>query len=126
MSDFDFDKIVSDNGGVIPKNKVYNANEWYITVRLSDFLGSRVETLEDEDGIEKEYVCIPLKHNGITRTSRNNIQCTFKATVAERATERYSHVLQQVMEKEDYQYRRELGYKVPLIGHMRTTSFKKK
>lgn len=117
--------MVSDSGSVVPRGKNYAPNEWYVTVRLSDFFNSRIETMETDYG-EEEGIFIPFEHSGIKRTSRNNVMITFKALLGERATERYTHVLTPMMDIEDYAYWKQLGFKIPFMGHMRPSNFKNK
>ena len=124
MTDFDYNSLVSGNAGTVWKHRKYAPEDYFVTIRMTDFYGARVEVMENDEGEEEEYICIPRKSNDMLKTERNNILCTFRATVAERATNRYTHVLKQVLSDEITDKRKKLGFKIPLIGHMRPVGFK--
>lgn len=43
--------------------------------KLTNFIGSRMEILENEDGIREECVVIPIDRNHLRRTNKNHVYC---------------------------------------------------
>lgn len=126
IEDIDYNSIVQSNEGVVPSSKAYSSNDWFVTVRLSDFYGARIETMETDEQTETDFLCIPIKDNGLLRTSRNNVLVTFKATMAGRVNNRFTHTLRQVIDMDVIEKRKKLGFDIPTIGHMRPANYKKK
>ena len=128
--DLDYGTLTSMEDGEIPTsyikpNKVYKAEEFYITVRISDLQGATITTMEDDEGREAKGLFLPFRESGLTVTPKKNVLLVCKAELAQVAA-KYTHVLTQICDKEVWQERNRLGFKQTLIGHMRNTNFKKK
>lgn len=110
----------------VNRRKMYGGDSYYITVRLSEFLGSRVTMEENEDtGEEEMCIVIPLRKNNILYTQKHNTIVTFRSDVAQVPSGKYSHVLSPVLTDEQYAERKRLGFTIPIMGSMRPTYFKK-
>lgn len=108
-------------------SRTYRGDEYYITVVLSELKGSRI--IEDEDpytGQPVRGLFVPFAESGVTVTPTKKVQTTFKANVAQVPSNKYSHVLTQIVDKEVEMERKRLGVKTTLCGHMRPAYFKKK
>lgn len=128
--DLDYGALTSMEDGETPTsyikpNKVYKADEYYITVKLSDLQGATITTMEDDKGREIKGLFLPFRQSGLTVTPKKNVLLVCKAELAQVAA-RYTHVLTQICDKEVWQERNRLGFKQTLIGHMRNINFKKK
>lgn len=125
----DYNELTRTKDGVgnavVRPGKVYDSNGWYVTVRLSDLFDARLDMVEDPySGDEEMCVCIPIRKNNILVTSKKNALITFKASVAERPTDRYTHVLTQVLEADHIRMRTDAGFSKIIVGHMRPVGFK--
>lgn len=43
--------------------------------KLTNFIGSRLEILENEDGVREECVIIPIDRNHLRRTNKKHVYC---------------------------------------------------
>ena len=130
IEDFDYSALTEDNSADneinVKGRKVYDGNSWYITIRLSDFFDARYEMLEDPmTGDEETCICIPLRKNGILYTDRRNAILTVKATLAQRPSTKYTHLITQILDDEQANIIKKTGFFKPYIGHMRPKNFKK-
>ncbi len=90
---------------------------------LTNFLGSRVMDVENQDGISEKGVFIPLDMNGLHETDRGNV--AFYAFVTERMTaciDGSSHYIKLKLKKDVLQKANELGYDTPFLGSMRPSN----
>lgn len=92
---------------------------------LTNFLGSRVMDLENQDGIIERGVFIPMDMNGLHETSRGNVAAHFFVT--ERLTaskDGSSHYIKLKMPKESLERINNLGYETPFVGSMHPSYIK--
>lgn len=130
IDDFDYSALTEDNLGDneihVKGRKVYDGNSWFITLRLSDFFDARYEKLEDPmTGEDELCVCIPIRKNGILYTKRRNAVITVKATLAQKPSNRYTHLITMLLDDEQEALMKQCGFYKPFIGHMRPKNFKK-
>lgn len=106
--------------------KVYDGSNSYITVRLSDLPFAEITEVDDtETGEPRKGLFIPFRNSGLTVTSKHNVLLVCKAQVAQVASEKYTHLLTQVMDIATADELRRLGYRTCFIGHMRPCGFRK-
>ena len=92
---------------------------------LTNFLGSRVMDVENQDGIMERGVFIPMDMNGLHETNRGNV--AFHAFVTERMTaciDGSSHYIKLKMNADSLKRINEMGYETPFIGSMRPSNIK--
>lgn len=129
IEDIDFNSLVEDTEpeGRIRSIKVFDGKEYYLTVRLTDIVGSSIMNVEDEDtGKTIMGVFIPIRMGGLTLTPKKNVLLVCKAEVAQVVTSKKTHLLTQITEREVWQERNRLGFKQGFIGFMRPAEKKKK
>lgn len=129
---FDYGALTERDDGETPTafvkpNNVYNHGDEYITVRLSDFLGSIITEYDYDDGRPPQRgIFIPFKINDILVTSKKNVLVTFRKSLAQVPSSKYTHIITQVMSREAIEERRKHGYKSQqIVGHARPCNFKK-
>lgn len=127
---FDYGALTEMGDDEVPKvyvnpSRNYKAEEYYLTIRLSDLQGATITAMEGDDGREVRGLFLPFKESGLTVTPKKNVLLVCKAELAQVAA-RYTHVLTQICDKEVWQERNRLGFKQQIIGHMRNINFKKK
>lgn len=96
-----------------------------LRILLTNFLGSRVMDIENQDGIMERGVFIPLDINGLHETDRGNV--AFYAFVTERMTaciDGSSHYVKLKMNADSLKRINEMGYETPYIGNMRPSNIK--
>lgn len=100
-------------------------NNYFLSFKLTNFYGSRVETLEDEDGNKEECVVIPLKRNGL-KVSDANGAVYVNAFVNEKVQthDKHTHYITQYCVRDHLSYLRELGYPAPRLGYMDKSVYK--
>lgn len=96
-----------------------------MTFKLTNFYGSRVEMLEDEDGNKVECVVIPLAQNGL-KVCPSNGAVYLNAFVNEKVLnhDKHTHYITQYCVKEHLNNLRELGYPAPRLGYMDASVYK--
>lgn len=111
----------------VKPNKVYGSDSWFITIRLTDFIDSSYESIVDDNtGEVVEGVFIPIKKNGIFISPKKNAIVNMKASVSQVPSSKYSHIIEPIMDTEEYEEISRLGYKKPIVGFMKTEHFKTK
>lgn len=100
-------------------------NNYTLRILLTNFLGSRVMDVENQDGIMERGVFIPMDMNGLHETNRGNV--AFYAFVTERMTaclDGSSHYIKLKMNADSLKRINDMGYETPFIGSMRPSSIK--
>lgn len=106
--------------------RVYDGKGYYITVRLSDIPFSTITSIEDDNGREVRGLFIPFSHSGVTVTPKKNVLLVCKAEMAQVPSNKYSHLLSIVADRDDYAEWRRLGFNTGFVGHMRDFEWKNK
>lgn len=128
---FDYTSLVeaSDDelGSQIRSLRVYDGREEYVTVKLSEFVDAVICDHDYEDGRPPQQgIFIPFKVNDIFVSPKKNVMVTFKKTLAQVPSAKYTSILTQVLSQETAAERRKLGYNTPIIGTARPIDWKKK
>ena len=89
-------------------------------INLTGFIGSRVESVENADGIMERGVFIPIDDNALYEDPRtHHVLCeafvTAKTTLG---SDGKTHYIKQKVPTSHVNRIGELGYKVPSLGHM--------
>ncbi|MBQ1469779.1 MAG: hypothetical protein IIZ29_02865 [Schwartzia sp.] len=107
--------------------KVYDGKGYYVTVRLSDIRGSRIEECENPETCEPEMgLFIPFKHSGVTVTSKKNVQATYDMSMAQVPSTRHTHLLRQIVDRDVEEHWRKLGFHHAFDGFASPKGFKKR
>lgn len=126
----DYNSLVeaSDDDGAqqIRSMRVYDGKGYYITLRLSDIPFSTITSVEDDSGKEVAGLFIPFSHSGVTVTPKRNVLLVCKAEMSQVPSNKYSHLLSIVADRDDYSEWNRLGFKTGFIGHMRDFGWKNK
>lgn len=98
---------------------------YLLRIALTNFLGSRVMEVEDQEGMMQKGVFIPFDMNGLHETERGNVSAYFFVTERMTASvDGSSHFVKMKMKKEALDKINELGYQTPYVGDMRPSTFK--
>lgn len=90
-----------------------------LRILLTKFIDSRVESIENADGILEEGVFIPIEKNALYR--KNNGAIEFSAFVTENVhspNDKRSHYIRLKLPKENVNRLRDLGYDTPYLGSL--------
>lgn len=105
--------------------KVYDGNSWYITTELSSIYGSFLAEVEDPDtGEPTMSLVIPIRKSGVTLTPKKRVLAVYKAQMAQVASNKYTHLLTRVIDRDVLDNMRRLGFKQGFEGKMRPTALK--
>lgn len=100
-------------------------DNYFMSFKLTNFFGSRVERLENEDGDVEECVVIPLKRNGLKVSEANNaVYVNAFVTAKSMKHDKKTHYITQYCVKDHLANLRELGYESPRLGYMESSTFK--
>lgn len=100
--------------------KMATPSNYILRLRLTQFLGSRVIDVENDDGFTEKGVFIPLEINGFNVTAKGNVNAY--AFVTERMTasvDGTTHYLKLKTKADALKRMNELGYTTPYIGEMK-------
>lgn len=105
--------------------KVYDGNSWYITAELSSIYGSFLADVEDPDtGEPVKSLVIPIRKSGVTLTPKKRVLAVYKAQLAQIQTNKYTHLLTRIIDRDVLDNMRRLGFKQNFEGRMRPTTLK--
>lgn len=105
--------------------KVYDGNSWYITAELSSIYGSFLAEVEDPDtGEPTMSLVIPIRKSGVTLTPKKRVLAVYKAQLAQVQSNKYTHLLTRVIDRDVLENMRRLGFKQTFEGKMRPTALK--
>lgn len=131
MSEVDFDAlvrgdVVAGGGSGFGNVRVYDGGGYYVTLRLSDFVGADIVDRDDEEGAEPERgLFIPLRRNSLLVTNRREVYVTFKMEAAQVASRHHTHLLSQILDNAVLEERRRLGYKSGFVGFAKPIGYGK-
>lgn len=115
------------SSGPISDVKVYDGQGYYVTVRLSDLNDCVLTEHDYEDGTApKRGIFIPFKEAGLFVSPKKNVMLTCKMSLAQVPQNKYTHLLQQVLDRSVIEEHRHLGYKDGFVGFARPCSQKRK
>lgn len=98
-------------------------------LNLTGFIGSRVENVENADGVVERGIFIPIDDNALYEDPRtHHILCeAFVTAKTTYASDGKTHYIKQKVPVYHVSKLDELGYKVPTLGHLwMNTSYKPK
>ena len=85
--------------------------------KLTNFIGSRVEVIESEDGVREECVIIPIDRNHLRRTNKKHIYCIAFVNQAHRDIGyNATHNIVQKFPYEAVKKLNQMGYKSIYLG----------
>lgn len=101
------------------------SNNYFMSFKLTNFYGSRVEMVEDEDGGKEECVVIPLARNGLKVCESNGaVYVNAFVNSKDMRHDKHTHYITQYCVKEHLAQLRELGYEAPRLGYMDASVYK--
>ena len=130
MDEIDYNALTSygddeQTSSGIGSVKVYDGNSWYITAELSSIYGSFLAEVEDPDtGEPTMSLVIPIRKSGVTLTPKKRVLAVYKAQMAQVASNKYTHLLTRVIDRDVLENMRRLGFKQTFEGKMRPTTLK--
>jgi hypothetical protein len=86
-------------------------------LKLTNFIGSKIVELENDDGFMEKGLFIPIDRNELYKNERNDI--FIQAFVNEKTTntnDGASHYIKQKVSKSHLAVLRDLGYESPVLG----------
>lgn len=100
-------------------------NNYVAKIKLSNFLGSKVVDLEnDETGELEKGIFIPIELNSLFLTPRNQvIAWAFVNEKLHDTGDGFSHYLKLKTDKYHIKKLNDLGYETPYLGSMKTSTF---
>lgn len=103
------------------------ANNYLAKLKLSNYINSRVIEVENDDGVTEKGIFIPIEMNALFLTPRNQvISWVFVNEKLHDTGDGYSHYLRLKSDKRHVEYLKSLGYDVPYLGNMKTSTFETK
>lgn len=89
-------------------------------LNLTGFIGSRVESVENADGVIERGVFIPIEDNALYEDPKtHHVLCEAFVTAKQTfASDGKTHYIKQKVPTAHVMRIDELGYKVPSLGHM--------
>ena len=127
--EIDYTALVNDDGGDnsrVTGVRVYDSNNYFVTLRLTDIHGSYMTEVEDPDtGEPVNSLVIPIRRSGLTVTPKRNVLVTCKMEVCQIASKHHTHLLTQILDRTVMEERRRLGFKQGFVGFARPMFNKK-
>lgn len=91
---------------------------------LTNFLGSRIAQVENEDGDLEECVCIPLERNNLKKNKRNQVTAYAFMTKSDVANMYgWTHYLKLKTNPDFVKKCDELGLKTPYLGNSKKSNY---
>lgn len=91
---------------------------------LTNFFGSRVQMVEDENGEMEECVCIPLERNDLKKNKRGQVTSYFFMTKSDCASMYgWTHYLKQKVNPEFLKRMDEWGWKLQYMGNAKESNY---
>ena len=99
-------------------------SDYLMQFNLTDFFGAEVIEHENEDGIMERGVFIPLKRNELKESKHGKVSAwAFVNRVLTNPEYGWSHYIMMKASREFVKETRDLGYRMPCLGHMRTSNW---
>lgn len=121
--EIDYTALVNDGGGETPYTgnvRVYDSNNYYVTLRLTDIHGAYLTEVDDPDtGEPVNSLVIPLRKSGLTVTPKKNVLVTCRMEVCQIASKHHTHLLTQITDRTVLDERRRLGFRQGFVGFAR-------
>jgi len=101
------------------------ATNYMMNLKITNFLGSKIISVENADGVEEKGVFIPLDMNDLKVTDKGHVYVN--AFVTEKMTntrDDNSHYIKQKVSKAHVNYIKDLGYETPYLGSLRQSNYR--
>ena len=107
--------------------KVYDGRGYYVTTRLSDLPGAVLTEYDYEDGRPPQRgIFLPFKEAGLFVSPKKNVMLTCKMEIAQIVSNHHTHLLTQVLDRQQAECRRQMGVRQGFIGFARPFDTKKR
>lgn len=99
-------------------------SNYTLQLKLSNYLGSRIMPIEDEDGFIEDCIVIPIKKNDLSVSKSKNVYAkVFMTRSLNGNIKGWSHYLRMKVGREAYDKMLKLGYSVPYLGNAKPSSW---
>lgn len=96
-----------------------------IVLKLSNFFGSRIMPIENEEGFIEDCLVIPLERNGLKPSPSKNVYANLYMTkTLNGCIKGWTHYLRMKVNKNTYVKLKGLGYEIPYMGNAKPSSWK--
>lgn len=121
LTSFGSDRLDASDAGIkLSCKQIYDGKGYYVTTRLSDIFGAEITEVEDpETGKPRRGLFLPFKNSGLTVTGRKDVLLVCKMELAQVASEKYTHLLMQILDATAAAEQKRMGYIRSFIGHAR-------
>lgn len=91
---------------------------------LTNFLGARIQSVENENGDMEECVCIPLDRNDLKKNRRNQVSAhAFMTKTMVANMYGWTHYLKMKVNPNFLKRINELGYQCPYLGNAKDSNY---
>ena len=103
-----------------------NDKNYDIAIKLSNFFGAKIMTIENEEGYFEECLVIPLERNGLKPSPSKNVYANVYMTkTMNGCVKGWTHYLRMKVNKATYSKLKSLGYDIPYLGNAKPSSWDK-
>lgn len=95
-----------------------------LQLKLSNYLGSRILPIENDEGVIEDCLVIPIKRNDLSVSKSKNVYAkAFMTRSMNGNIKGWSHYLRMKVGREVYNKLLSLGYSVPYLGNAKPSSW---
>lgn len=99
-------------------------SNYTLQLKLSNYIGSRIMSIENEDGLIEDCLVIPLKRNDLSVSKSKNVYAkAFMTRSMNGNIKGWSHYLRMKVGREAYDKMKALGFDVPYLGNAKPSSW---
>lgn len=101
-----------------------NDQNYTVKLKLSNYFGARVMTVENDEGFLEECLVIPIEQNDIYVAKNKDAYCQVYMTKTMNGNLKgWTHYLRMKVGKARYKKLLELGYEIPYLGNAKPSSW---
>ena len=101
-----------------------NDKNYDLAIKLTNFFGARLMSIENEEGSFEECLVIPLERNGLKPSPSKNVYANVYMTkTMNGCVKGWTHYLRMKVNKNTYSKLKGLGYDIPYLGNAKPSSW---
>lgn len=101
-----------------------NDKNYDLAIKLTNFFGARLMSIENEEGSFEECLVIPLERNGLKPSPSKNVYANVYMTkTMNGCVKGWTHYLRMKVNKTTYSKLKGLGYDIPYLGNAKPSSW---